>query len=236
MAYLIAQRQCNPSRREPVVGDMQNVIERARHASPGSRPQPLAFLGKTLWMGSWDTDHIYAIDPQTWKVIDEVEAPGKPYGLAAVGDGLRVVVSLGEEDDRYLYHFVPGKGFDAHSKAACPDFTGSALASDGTKLYLAQMGNSRIVELDDKNAIVREIALPSRCGGMAFYPNGTFCIIAADDEWENLQFATLDISLSAPEAVEVAAIPFDARGLAYDGSQWWTSHREASEIVAFTVS
>ena len=69
-------------------------------------------------------------------VVEEVAAPGKPYGLTVVGNELRVVVSIGEDDDRYLYRFVPGQGFDAESKTACPDFTGSHLASDGTTLYL----------------------------------------------------------------------------------------------------
>jgi outer membrane protein assembly factor BamB len=211
---------------------MHSVKELQRHPSPGSRPQPLAFHGKTLWMGSWDTDSLYAIDPQTWRVVEEVPAPGKPYGIAALGDELRVVVSIGEEDDRYFYRFVPGQGFDADSKTACPEFTGSHLASDGSTLYLAQMGNRRILALDANGSILREIALPTRCGGIGVRA-GTFYIISADEEFENLQLATLDVQVSNPALAPVAAIPFDARALAFDGDAWWTSHREASEIVSF---
>jgi YVTN family beta-propeller protein len=213
---------------------MQNLMELERHPAPATRPQPLALFGKTLWVGSWDTDHLYAIDPQTWSVTDEVAAPGKPYGLAAIGDELRVVVAIGEEDDRYLYRFVPGRGFDRDSKTPCPDFTGSHLASDGTTLYLGQMGNRRIVALDEDASILREIALPTRCGGMGFGPDA-FYIISADEEFENLQLATLDLQLSNPDVAPVAAIPFDARSLAFTGKNWWTSHREAGEIVSFTV-
>ena len=213
---------------------MKSVKELERHRSPGSRPQPLAIHGKTLWTGSWDTDHLYAIDPQTWRVVEEVSAPGKPYGLTALGDELRVVVSIGEEDDRYLYRFVPGQGFDPESKTACPDFTGSHLASDGTTLYLGQMGNRRILALGANGSILREIALPTRCGGMGFRAS-TFYIISADEEFENLQLATLDLQVSNPALAPVAAIPFDARSLAFDGNAWWTSHREASEIVSFVV-
>jgi hypothetical protein len=211
---------------------MQSVKELERHQSPGSRPQPLAILGKTLWAGSWDTDHLYAIDPKTWSVIDEVAAPGKPYGLAEMDDGLRVVVSIGEEDDRYFYRFVPGKGFDPESKMACPDFTGSQLASDGARLYLGQMGNRRILELGADGSVLRAIAVPTRFGGMGFR-GSTFYIISADEEFENLQLATLDLKVSDPAPVPVASIPFDARSLAFDGNAWWTSHREASEIVSF---
>jgi sugar lactone lactonase YvrE len=213
---------------------MQSVKELERHRSPGSRPSPLAILGKTLWSGSWDTDHLYAIDPQSWRVVEEVAAPGKPYGLTVVDDELRVVVSIGEDDDRYLYRFVPGQGFDAESKTACPDFTGSHLASDGTTLYLGQMGNRRILALGPDGSILREIALPTRCGGMGFRAS-TFYIISADEEFEHLQLATLDLQVSNPALASVAAIPFDARSLAFDGNAWWTSHREASEIVSFVV-
>lgn len=214
---------------------MHDVKELSRRTAPATRCQPLALLGNSLWVGSWDTHHVYAIDPKTWTVTEDVAAPGQPYGLATVGDELRVVVSLGEDDDRYLYTFVPGKGFDEASKAPCPEFNGSHLAADGTTLYLCQATNGRIVELDASAKIVREIALPSRCAGMGFGPGG-FHIIAADEEFENLQFATLDLSQSKPDIAPIAGIPFDARALVFDGSAWWTCEREASEIVSFSIS
>lgn len=62
---------------------------------------------------------------------------------------------------------------------------------------------------------------------------GTFYIISADEEFENLQLATLDVQASNPPLAPMATIPFDARSLAFDGHAWWTSHREASEIVSF---
>jgi outer membrane protein assembly factor BamB len=213
---------------------MKGIKEVSRHPSPGKRPQPLAYREGTLWMGSWDTDRLYAIDPQTWKVIDETPAPGKPYGLAAFADGLRVVVSIGEEDDRFFYRFVPGRGFDTASKTPCPDFTGSHLASDGATLYLTQMGFRRILAFDANGAVLREIALPTRCGGIGVR-DGLFHMISADEEFENLQLATLDVRIGNPRAVPVAGLPSEARALAFDGRAWWTSHREASEIVSFEV-
>ncbi len=212
---------------------MQSVKELNRHPSPGPRPQPLAFHGKTLWVGAWDTDHLYAIDPTTWRVVDEVAAPGKPYGLAAMGDELRAVISIGEDDDRYFYRFVPGQGFDAESKTACPDFTGSHLASDGTTLYLGQMGLKRILAFDANGTVLREIALPTRCAGMGVR-GGAFYIISADDEFEKLALGTLDITVSNPEVVPLASMSEQARGLAFDGEAWWTCYREASEIVSFS--
>jgi sugar lactone lactonase YvrE len=214
---------------------MKDVTELQRHASPGRRPQPLAFLSGSLWAGSWDTDRLYAINPKSWKVRDEVAAPGRPYGIAALGDELRVVVAIGEDDDRYLFRFAPGKGFDQSSKTPCPEFTGSHLASDGTTLYLTQQGLRRIVTLDENAMIQREIALPTRCGGIGFGPTGTLYMIAADAEFDNLEFATLDLGAPTPTVTPIARIDPDARALAFDGSSWWTSYREASTIVAFTA-
>jgi hypothetical protein len=226
--------RCNPSRPPAFLRDMQNVTERQRKASPAGRPQPLAFHGKTLWMGSWDTDKLYAIDPQTWAVTDEVVAPGKPYGLAVVGNEMRAVVSIGEDDDRYLFRFVPGQGFDESSKIACPDFTGSHLASDGTTLYLGQMGLRRIVTLNDAGAVVREFPLPTRIVGMGFGADG-FSVISCDEEFENLKLARFDLA-GKNDLEPVAGIAFEgARALAWDGSAWWTSDREIGDIVSFTV-
>jgi outer membrane protein assembly factor BamB len=211
---------------------MEKVLELTRRPSPGGRPQPLAYLSGTLWVGSWDTHRIYAIDPKTWNVREEIEAPGKPYGLAAYGAGLRAVIAHGEEEDRFFYDFVPGRGFDLASKKACPDFTGSHLASDGTTLYMTQMGFRRILAFGPDGAVLREVALVTRCGGIGVR-DGTLYMIAADEEFENLELATLDVTASAPQPVLVASLPFDGRALTFNGSAWWTSDREINEIVSF---
>jgi hypothetical protein len=211
----------------------QTIRELERRPSPAGRPQPLAWYGDRLWMGSWETDRIYAIDPATWTVKEEFAAPGKPYGIAPLGDVLYVVVSDGgEQDDRYLYRFVPGNGFDEGSKRPCPDMTGSHLASNGTTLFLGQMHERRIVTLDETGSITREIPLPTRCGGFGFAPDGTLYTISADEEFENLALATL--SLDGTMSV-LAPIEFGARSLAHHGSAWYTSDREVGEIVKFAL-
>jgi hypothetical protein len=214
---------------------MQEITETQRHPSPGGRPQPLAFYGGRLWVGAWDTGKLYAIDTQKWSVTEDVTPPGRPFGIAAFEGGLSVVVAL-EDDNRYLFRFKPGSGFDAKSKRACPDFTGSHLAADGTNLYLCQQGKRRILMLDADANVQREIALPTRCAGLAFRAPGSCFIISADEEFEKLGLAHLDVRQDAPADEPVATFPFDgARGLTFDGTTWWTSEREASEIVAFTA-
>ncbi|HLY03185.1 MAG TPA: hypothetical protein VKR56_11910 [Candidatus Cybelea sp.] len=211
---------------------MQNVKEVTRQPSPGGRPQPLAFYGGQLWVGSWDTDKLYAIETKNWDVVDEIAAPGRPYGLARYRDALAVVVAL-DDDDRYLFRFRPGRGFD--NKVACPEVTGSHLAADGSVLYLCQQGKRRILAVDGHASVQREIALAVRCAGFAFDDSGNAFMITADEEFENAEFARADLQGSVAATDPIAAVPFDGRALTFDGSAWWTSDREEGEIVAFTA-
>lgn len=185
-------------------------------------------------MGSWETDHIYELDSKSGKVLQEAAAPGKPYGLAVLGNELRVVVSIGEDDDRFFYRFIPGKGFDESSKTPCPDLTGSHFASDGSTLYLAQMHNRRILVMTPDGKIQREIALTSAIGGLGIR-DGQPYVIAADEEFEDLRFARLNSNSGKTEIEEIAQIPFGARSLAFDGESWWTCDREEGQIVSFTI-
>jgi hypothetical protein len=214
---------------------MHTIKELARNPSPGARPQPLALFDDTLWVGSWETNTLYAIDPKTWRTMNAVPAPGRPYGIARFDGELRVVVSDGgEADDRYFYRFAPGKGFDESSKTACPDFTGSHLTSRDGRLYLGQMHFRRIAVLDGNYAITGQIPLPTRSGGFGFGPDGKLYLIAADEEFERLELATLDVENSGHVSV-VAPIEFGARALTFAAGAWFTSDREASQIVSFSV-
>jgi hypothetical protein len=214
---------------------MQRIEELTRYPSPATRPHPLTFFHGLLWMGSWDTDRIYAIDPKTWSIGEEILAPGKPYGITAYGDELRVVVAHGEEDDRYLYRLSPGKGFDPQSKTPCPDLTGSYLAAENSSLYLGQMTFRRILVLDAGANVKRELPLPTRCAGIGFGADGGFYMISGDMELEHLKFGTLDITQAAPPFTEIRPLPDEARSLAFDGDRWWTSLRDTNEIASFRI-
>lgn len=213
---------------------MQNVEEIVRQPSPAAQPQPVAFFQGKLWVGCWDNHKIYGIEPNNWDVTDEVQAPGRPYGLAAHRDGLSVVVAL-EDDDRYLFRLDPARGFDAAGKVACPEVTGSHLASDGATLYLCQQGKRRIVALNERAEITREIELTTRCAGFAFDSSGGAYMIAADADFDRLEFARFDPARSKAEVERIAAISPEARGLTFAGDAWWTSLREENEIFAFTA-
>jgi hypothetical protein len=213
---------------------MQTTSELNRRPSPANRPFGLAKFEGNLLMGSWETDRVYVMDPQTLQVRSEIQAPGRPYGMVPVGGELRVVVAHGEEDDRYLYRVRDG-AFDLASKTPCPDLTGSFMTARSSTIYLGQMHYQRILEMDSDYAIRRQIALPTRCAGFAFGPDGRFYMISADDEFENLRFGTLDVTQDRPQFEVIRPLPDEARYLLHDGSMWWTSLRDANEIATFTI-
>jgi len=60
------------------------------------------------------------------------------------------------------------------------------------------------------------------------------CLLGTDDEdSEEYFFSRLD--LRSGVADDLASVPFRARGLAWDGSRFWTNHREADRIVTFAL-
>ncbi len=207
------------------------ITELLRLPAPAPKPLGLAADGNTLWMASRETNRLYAIDIAQWTANDEGEVPGSPFGIAVIGDELRMVLGHGDEDDRYIHRFIPGHGFKSE-KFACPEFTGAHLAFDGDTLFLSQATNKRIVALDGQGAIVRAIDLPRRPVGMVI-ADRCFYVIDADDDFEHVQFTKIDAHGEQPVITVLAAVPFAARGLAYDGTRFWTSHRDNNEIVAF---
>ncbi len=213
---------------------MESVTELEHLTAPAGKPQPLAFLGDTLYVGAWETDSIYAIDPETGAVRGTIAAPGKPYGLAVLNGTIYAVLAVGEADDRYLYKFSPAHGFDESSKVALPDLSGSHLASDGEQLYLLQMGKRQIVTLDGNGAMKREIPSKTRFAGITI-ASGALYGIAGDDELDNLYLAKIDASGAEASATGIAKVAESTRGLAHDGTNFWTSHRDDNEIISFKI-
>jgi hypothetical protein len=213
---------------------MTEITENLRLPAPAPKPLGLAFDGTSLWMASRETNRLYAINPTAWTARDEGVAPGGPFGMAVVGDELRVVIGLGEnQNDRYIYRFVPGHGFKS-DRIECPDFTGAHVAFDGDVLFLSQAHYRRILALDSQGGVTRAIQLDRVPVGMTIF-EGNFYLVTTDEEFENVQFTKVDARGEKPHITALASIPFDARGLAFDGGRFWTSHRDNNEIVAFTV-
>jgi hypothetical protein len=216
---------------------LKTITEIMRMPSPAPRPQALAADGEVLWMGSLGTCRLYCIDIAHWTVREEAKAPGKPYGATVLGDEVRVVLSETEDDHRIIRRYIPGHDFKKEGAINCPDDTGSQLAFDGDRLYVSQWYNKKIISLDPSNGSVGTVIDgPHGICGITIH-GGVFYVLGTDDEESNEYFLTrIDArDGGAPKVEEIAHVNFQARSLAYDGSRFWTSHREQHEIVAFTV-
>lgn len=212
---------------------MNEIAELLRVDAPAPRPQAIAFDGTRLWLGSVETDRLYAVSPNTWTVREEMELPGKPWGVTVAGDELRIVLGITAEDHRWIYRAVPGHGVRKGGAIACPDDTGSQLSYDGDRLYLSQWYNKRIIALDDAGRAGTIVDVPHQICGQTIV-DGCFYLVTTDDETSGEYFLTrVDARGAQPQSVDLAAIRFDARGLAFDGTRFWTNHREAHQTVAF---
>jgi hypothetical protein len=212
---------------------MEIVEELLRLPSPAPKPQSLAFDGTALWMGSRETRRLYALDPNTWTVREEAEAPGTPWGMTVVGDELRVLCGETEDDNRIVRRFIPGHGFKTTESLPCPDDTGSQLGYDGDRLYVSQFYKRRILSLDENGAIGTTIDVPHDiCGQVVAH--GKFYLITTDQEdGGDYWLTSVDARTNPPRCEDLARIGFPARALAFDGERFWTNHREADQIVAF---
>jgi hypothetical protein len=66
--------------------------------------------------------------------------------------------------------------------------------------------------------------------------DGSFYLVTADEDFKNPQLTKVDARGDAPRVTPLASIPFCARGLASDGTHFWTGHRDTNEIVTFAGS
>jgi hypothetical protein len=209
------------------------ITERARMPSPAPTPQALTWHLGDLWMGSRDLRRVYRMERKQWLVTEEEEAPGTPWAAVSAGSNLWFTLGEGPEDDRYLRRYVVGEGFVDDDRIACPDFTGSYLSYDGNHLYLSQWYKHRILELDGKGNILREIPIHAEICGHVFV-HGMIYVLRGTEQGEgDWRLARLDPRDATPQIEELARVPFQCRSLAFDGENLWTNYREADRIVCF---
>jgi len=186
-------------------------------------------------MGSRDLRRIYAIDPKTWRVIEEREAPGIPWAAVATNGTLRFTIGEGPDDDRYICRFTPKVGFAEADRIACPEFTGSYLSYDGGHLYLSQWYKHRILKLKTTGSVLRVIDVGAEICGHTFVGGLIYVLRGTEQPNEEWRIARLDPRRDAPEAQDIAVVPFASRSLTFDGERFWSNHRAANEIVSFCL-
>jgi hypothetical protein len=216
------------------MAELPVITELDRLLSPAPTPQALAWHQGELWFGSRDLRRIYRMDREKWKVIEEFEAPGIPWAAVSAGDALWFTLGEGAEDDRYLRRFVPGKGFAAE-RIPCPEFTGSYLSYDGESLYLSQWYKFRILKLDAKGSVLREIAIGAEISGHTFVDGLIYVLRGTEQDGGDWRLARLDPREPAPNIEELARVPFQCRSLAFDGAHFWTNYRDAHQMVCFAL-
>ena len=212
---------------------MKNIQELKRLASPAPKPQSLVWVGLTLWMGSRDTRRIYAINPPAWTVSWETGAPGTPYGMTAEGEELRVLCGETAEDHRIIRRCVPGKGFDENFGIPCPDDTGSQLGYDGRRLHISQWYAKKVLTLDAAGKVERTIEVPHGICGQVFVGDFIYLVTTDAEETNDYWLTRVDPRPATPLITDLVRIPFAARALAFDGTNFWTNHREQNQIISF---
>ena len=214
---------------------LPTIIEGGRFPSPAPAPQALAWQADKLWMGSRDLRRIYVIDPKKWKVLDEKEPPGIPWAAVATNGTLRFTIGEGPNDDRYIRRFAPESGFSERDRIECPEFTGSYLSYDGEYLYLSQWYKHRILKLDANGHIARIIDVGAEVSGHAFVGGMVYVLRGTEQDGESWTIARLDPREEKPEVKDIAVVPFACRSLTFDGTNFWSNHRAANEIVSFAL-
>jgi len=212
---------------------LKPIIEIDRLVSASPEPHSVAVLrGKEVWIASRATRRIDVMERERWRKIDEVETPGMPWGMNYGGGA--VVMTCGEapDDNRRVRRYIPGDGFD-DAVIECPDDAGSHLALYGGRVLLGQWYNKRLLLLNDDGTVAHTWSTPHEVCGVAVIDDMA-CLLGTDDEdSEEYFFSRLD--LRSGVADDLASVPFRARGLAWDGSRFWTNHREADRIVTFAL-
>ena len=209
-----------------------SIEEFVRVPAPCPAPIGIAYDGEQMWVGSVETERIYAIDPHRGAIVDEWSAPGTPYGLTVMGDELRAVVGDALDDNRSIARFVVGHGFK-NETIPCPERTGSFIAYDGDFLFLSQRFEHRILELDERGTIRRTIPVPREVTGMTIVDGCFYLMTTQSRDVDDYRLLRLDARGAEPVVTELATVGFGARGLAYDGARFWTNLRSENAIVAF---
>lgn len=211
---------------------LKAILEVERFVSPSPQPHSIAVRGKDVWVASRATRKIDVIEREGWRKTGEIEPPGMPWGMSYGGGS--IVMTCGEEPDdtRRIHRYIPGEGFDALD-LACPDDTGSHLALYGGRILLGQWYNKKLLLLGEDGSVSSTWNTPHEICGVAVIDD--MAAILGTDEEENGEYFLSRLDLRSGIADDLAVVPFRARGLAWDGSRFWTNHREADRTVTFAL-
>ncbi len=215
---------------------MKPIVELQRRTTPFPKPQALFVDGHTLWVSSRTTKHLYALERDSFAVTWDTSVPDgmTPWGVTKVERDLFTVcgTDASEVDDRVIRRVVPRYGVDPDFRWACPEGMGSHLSHTGAALVLSQWYPKKLIVFDVAGVPVRTIEVGHGVVGHCF-AQGAFYLATTDaEETDEYWLSRLDPTTGRVE--HLARIGFPARALAFDGTHFWTNHREADQIVRFS--
>ncbi len=210
----------------------QPIVELARLVSFSPQPHAVAVNGDILYVSSRATRRIDVIDRTSWQKRDELDAPGMPWGMA-YADG-EIVATCGEESEDYrrIRRYASDTGWES-SFIACPQDTGSHLGIHNGRILLGQWYNQVVLELNTDGFEARRYDVPHGIAGIAIDGDKAFLLTTDDEDAGDYWITELDLVTGVSR--DVALVPFHARGLAWDGEQFWTNYREADRTVTFRL-
>jgi len=214
---------------------MTTITELQRRASPFPKPQAIYVDGGTVWLSSRLTKNFYALDRSSWQVTWECAVPAGDtvWGITKVGEEFYVVcgVDAVDVDSRRIRRLRPGVGFDPAFSLPCPDGMGSHLSHDGTSLVLSQWYPQKLISIGTDGKPGRVLEVPRQVVGQCFAGGVFYLATTTNEESDDYFIERFDPATGGCEML--AKLGFSARGLAFDGTNFWTNHREQNEIVAF---
>ena len=208
------------------------IVELNEFPSASGLPHSIAVEGENVYVASRETRRIDVMDRTTWMKVGELTPPGMPWGMTFGRGELTMTCGEGDDDNRRVRSYSPDGGF-ATSFIACPDDTGSHLAIYNNHVLLAQWYNQKLLLLNDDGTVSRSYDAPHGIAGVAV-SGDTAYLVCTDDEDEG-EYWVSAVDLKSGSARDVATIPFKARGLFYDGTAFWTNHREGNRTVTFEL-
>jgi hypothetical protein len=210
---------------------LQPIVELERLVFASREPHAIALDAQTAWISSRVTRCVDVMDRATWKKIGEIEPAGMPWGMTFDGGDVLMTCGEGKEDNRRIRRWRRGDFVEGFLQ--CPDDTGSHLGISGGRILLGQWYNQKILVLRADGSIERSYETPHQICGVAV-TNGAAYVLGTDEEEEG-EYYVFRLDLGTGAAADVAQVPFRARGLAWDGSRFWTNHREADRTIAFSL-
>jgi hypothetical protein len=75
--------------------------------------------------------------------------------------------------------------------------------------------------------------VPHGICGQVFVDGFLYLVTTDAEETTDYWLTRVDLRPATPKIDDLVRIPFAARALAFDGTNFWTNHREQNQIVSF---